>query len=1257
MNDHEGYKRAEPMSPQLPSTGGAASLRHPAVADHELIRVIGRGSYGEVWLARNIMGAYRAVKVVYRRTFNSQKPYEREFQGIKRFEPVSRSHESQLDILHVGRGEDCFYYIMELGDDQARGQEIDPENYFPKTLRNQLVVQGRMTPRECVEVALGLATALEHLHSHGLAHRDVKPSNIVFVNGLPKLADIGLVADVDATVSFVGTEGYLPPEGPGSPQADIYSLGKVLYEMATGRDRQDFPELPTQFETAPDGPDLAELNEIILRACQPDARKRYQSAAEMRRDLEVLHSGHSVARLRVTERRLRRAKHVGVAATAIALLAGGAFVFQARQTERAFQISEREGELRRSAEQALLQAETESARSTQVARFLREMLSGVGPSVALGRDTTLLREILDRTAERLGELANQPAVEADLRVTLGNVFFEIGDYQRAEEMQRRALEIRKSLHGERHPEVADSLSFLGEALFGLGRYGLAAELHQQALDLRRELHGEAHPDVAASLHRLTMAVTWATADRGPESEKRWREAVELRRKTLGSDHLETAETLYMLAMALWHGDDRDVESEELFNNVLRIRRAAHGDEHPDVAHALDGLALPLTTMSRFEEAEDVLNEALAMRLRLQGENHPQLAFTYDSLGRLRFDQRRHEEAEEFFRKGLALREQLGRMHSEYFDSLHWIGHALVGQERYAEAEAIYREGLEVLLEIEDLEKQRLGFWLHILGDVLLPQQKHSEAEEFQRKAVELLREAGTKNLMFLARALHSLARNVSQQGRHSEAADIRKECSGVLRQLGKQVDLAAVLTLLSEDLSRAHDHTGAKSALDEAIAILRNCHEEVRKHWRALGQVGRMLLNHARFEEAEELLRWSIHLVGSLTCPDRQEIPIPLARLAVALYQQGEDSEAEQIRLEIIGLLRENASNTSAALGLLELGDCLSALRKHAEAEEVIRRELQIRREMSLAGAGRIDGALRRLGRSLMRQGKYTEAEPLLREAWDLEVGADETKAGSQALPLLVVALIGQDRHDEAKSLLDGDELAFHRLHVRKLIDREDWTGAEAVWRENLLELTRASIPPRLSGLSDRHIDLTPFLNGRFDSNWHFDMLSRNDLASLPTGLQEFAGVPFDVRGLIQLGRRLKNHHLSDENVGLFPEQVSGIPVNRYCRLLHFLHSAVWGGEDPKGTKVGAYMIHYDDGEQSEIPILIDVHVQEWHQTSRAPSEELTVAWEGKNSAGITVRLFKSTWLNPRSDSKIARIDLIGAGKQAAPFLVAITAE
>src|SRR5436189_5014062 len=97
----------------------------PRIPDHELLRCIGRGSYGEVWLARNIMGAFRAIKIVHRKSFEDDRPFEREFNGIKKFEPISRSHDSQVDILHVGRTVDYLYYVMRLAEGQQTGQETN----------------------------------------------------------------------------------------------------------------------------------------------------------------------------------------------------------------------------------------------------------------------------------------------------------------------------------------------------------------------------------------------------------------------------------------------------------------------------------------------------------------------------------------------------------------------------------------------------------------------------------------------------------------------------------------------------------------------------------------------------------------------------------------------------------------------------------------------------------------------------------------------------------------------------------------------------------------------------------------------------------------------------------------------------------------------------------------------------------------------------------------------------------------------------
>ena len=86
-------------------------------------------------------------------------------------------------------------------------------------------------------------------------------------------------------MTYIGTEGYIAPEGPGSVAADVYSLGKVMYEASMGRDRQQYPELPTSLADRTDSAALIRLNSIILKACEESVGKRYQSASELRADL------------------------------------------------------------------------------------------------------------------------------------------------------------------------------------------------------------------------------------------------------------------------------------------------------------------------------------------------------------------------------------------------------------------------------------------------------------------------------------------------------------------------------------------------------------------------------------------------------------------------------------------------------------------------------------------------------------------------------------------------------------------------------------------------------------------------------------------------------------------------------------------------------------------------------------------------------------------------------------------------------------
>jgi serine/threonine protein kinase len=362
--------------------GGAPTHGRPRISDHELLRPIGNGSYGTVWLAKNTVGTFRAIKVVYRNRFENAKPYEREYAGLKLFEPISRGHEGFVDILHLGRNEaeGYFYYIMEVADSESNPPQensdsgmtpqprpgtrihsstaeatstgapaatlpvacapqasnppvprkapavpqVDPEMYRPRTLAVEIRKRGRLAVAECVEISCVLTDALAYLHEANLVHRDLKPDNIIFVGGVPKIADIGTVTQAGQGQMAMGSLGFMPHEGPGTVQADLYSLGKIIYEMSMGKDAQAFPSPPADLADIPERKDLMELNEIITRACDPDVRRRYQNAQELKRELDMLRRGEKVSGWRRHRQLVTTLKTAGIGACLLLGVAVGA---------------------------------------------------------------------------------------------------------------------------------------------------------------------------------------------------------------------------------------------------------------------------------------------------------------------------------------------------------------------------------------------------------------------------------------------------------------------------------------------------------------------------------------------------------------------------------------------------------------------------------------------------------------------------------------------------------------------------------------------------------------------------------------------------------------------------------------------------------------------------------------------------------------------------------------------------------------------
>jgi len=256
------------FSEPAPKSGGEAGA--PVVPDFEMLSCIGRGAYGEVWLARDVLGGFRAVKIVRRIAFDDDGPYEREFGGLQMFAPVSRQHPGLVQVLHVGlnRTAGYFYYVMEAADDRQAGPQIDPARYAPRTLLSELR-DGRFDAARVAALGIALCDALEFLHGRGLIHRDIKPANVIFVSGQPKLADIGLVTAASTQVGAatqIGTPGFIPPEGAGTVAADVFAVGTLL-EQALGEARANAAS------TA--------LHAIIEQARAVDIPARFASAREL----------------------------------------------------------------------------------------------------------------------------------------------------------------------------------------------------------------------------------------------------------------------------------------------------------------------------------------------------------------------------------------------------------------------------------------------------------------------------------------------------------------------------------------------------------------------------------------------------------------------------------------------------------------------------------------------------------------------------------------------------------------------------------------------------------------------------------------------------------------------------------------------------------------------------------------------------------------------------------------------------------------
>lgn len=252
------------------------------VPDFELLAPVGRGGFGEVWVARHrLHGEFCAVKLVARHQ-------DIELDGIRVYRQRAKDHPGLVPIEHVGETDQCIYYVMPLADDVKGSTTIrGPGEYEPKTLQWCLNNLSPPPIDEVISLGIDLVDSIAILHRAGLAHQDIKPPNIMMFGGRWKLGDLGLLAPNDQLAGNRGTIAFWPPEGTSSPIADLYALGKTLYLLATGQPLDRFDQFLDHGFEIPGDPQLVErFVNVLSRACHDDVAERFRSAEEMRAALQ-----------------------------------------------------------------------------------------------------------------------------------------------------------------------------------------------------------------------------------------------------------------------------------------------------------------------------------------------------------------------------------------------------------------------------------------------------------------------------------------------------------------------------------------------------------------------------------------------------------------------------------------------------------------------------------------------------------------------------------------------------------------------------------------------------------------------------------------------------------------------------------------------------------------------------------------------------------------------------------------------------------
>jgi len=805
-------------APGPPEPGGAPTRTlQPEIRDitpgaliagkYKLLEELGTGGMGVVYLAEQMEPIQRrvALKIIKLGMDTRQvvARFETERQALAVMDHPNIARVFDAGATETGRP----YFVMEL----ARGIPIT--DYCDRH---------KLSARERLQLFIGVCQAVQHAHQKGIIHRDLKPSNILVViqddRAVPKIIDFGIAKATDHRLAqrtlfteqgqLIGTPEYMSPEQAEmsgldvDTRTDIYSLGVILYELLAGAlpfdagklrsaafgeiqriiRETDPPKASTRLSTLKEtkaeiaekrGTDpgslvkllRGDLDWITMKAMAKDRTRRYSTASELAAEVErylryePVTAGPPSAAYRL--RKYVKRHKLGVAAAAAVLLI--ILVGTAGTTI---------GFLR--AVRAEKKAVEEATTATRVSDFLVDLFKVSDPSEARG-NTITAREILDRGAKKVEEeLAGQPAIQARLMDTMGQVFQSLGLFDQALPLLKSALEIRRNTQGDRSLDVASSLQSYGYLLIAKGDYAAAEPLLQEALAVRRRLLGNGHADVASSLASLgELNYMKGNFER---AEKFFRESLDLRRRTFGREHIEISNTLNDLAMTLKAKGDYG-EAEPMYRESLAMRQKLLGSDHPAIAQSLNNLGMFLYQMFLNKkndgvEAEKLLRQALEMNRRMLGNEHPEVSTNLNNLALLLREKGDYDQAIALFREVTEIdRKNLGDEHPYVANAMKNLAAALVRKGDYESAQELFRQALGIQRKTFAEQSWQVATTKLLLGASYIEEKRYQEAEALLLEAFPIIEKAFSISHPRTQAAVKSLISLYEAWGKPEKAAE------------------------------------------------------------------------------------------------------------------------------------------------------------------------------------------------------------------------------------------------------------------------------------------------------------------------------------------------------------------------------------------------------------------------------------------------------------------------------------------------------